>query len=104
METIFGILNALGEGFSKEVVVNAVEMWLFHQKVKAFLEQHPGLSFTNEGRMPLNPAAPDYYPESECENGLDILAEAAAQRSVEEELAELAERVAETVLAQEETA
>jgi hypothetical protein len=83
METIFAILNALNEGFSEEVVTNAVETWLTIQRVKAFVKENPGLYFTNEGMSwskPLSPAAEEYTPESsDVESGLQLLAEAVAE-------------------------
>ena len=128
MEAIFAILNALQKMFPEGHFDHAVETWMNLQKVKAFLEEHPNLSFTNQGAPPLNPAALCYSPNSsgrygmysgipdgtpyeevqaaanavaDAEANLAVLATAAEQRSVEEALAELAERVAETVLAEE---
>ncbi len=114
METIFTILNAMQRVFPEGHFTQAVETWVNIQKVKAFVAEHPNLVFTNQGSTPLNPAALCYTPNSSGRYGMYSgipdgtpyeEVQAAAQRSAEEEaaeaLADLAERVAETALAEE---
>jgi hypothetical protein len=116
MSLTFEILNALSKTEGREATMTAVRAWLGIQEGILFLEANPGLAFGNEGALPkpLNPDAGAYSPmeapaPSDFEevsraylkasaDGLALLAEAAEQRSVEEQLAALAERVAETVL------
>lgn len=102
MEFIIDILNATAKAQGRDLVMEAVEVWLGIKKGEKFLEANPGLSFGDAPAVrqrALSAEAAEYVPVAD---GMALLAEAAEQAftedNTEEGLEQLATAMAAAVL------